>query len=62
VNVGVQLGVLRVDQPLMHDGVVEAFTGGDHAAIGLREGDGGDATLLPFLRRLAGDPNADERT
>jgi len=38
------------------DSVVETLRGGDHAGVGLREGNDGDATLLPLLRHLAGYP------
>ena len=56
VDVRVEVGVVGVDEPSVDDGVVQALAGGDHAAVGLREGDGEDAALLPLLRHLAGPP------
>jgi hypothetical protein len=51
----------RVDELRVHDGVVEAFAGGDHARVGFREGDCDDPALLPLLRHLPGPPGVVDR-
>jgi hypothetical protein len=33
VDVRVEVGIVRVDEPALHNRVVEALAGGDHAAV-----------------------------
>lgn len=51
VDVGVQLGVVGMDEASVHDHVVEALRRRDHSRVGLREGDGRNPALLPLLRQ-----------
>lgn len=59
VDVRVQVRVVRADEPFVDDRAVEAFAGRDHAAVGIQEGYGADAALLPLLCHLAEEPFTD---
>jgi hypothetical protein len=51
-----QLGIRRQADPLLDDRGVEAAPGGDHALVGLRELDHGEALALELLGGLAEAP------